>query len=71
MGRLTSGRRKDATVRLDNSQELIISIQLQVRHVGRWATVDNKLVEHFELLTLLHLTAEHAIPVYGASEPHA
>jgi hypothetical protein len=69
--RPTSRRREYAAVRLHDGQELIITVQLQVGHIGRRPAIDDQLVQNLELLALLHFVAHGPVAVHGAGEAHA
>lgn len=68
---LTSRSRKDAAVRLDDRQQLVVAVQLEVGDIGRRPAVDDELVEHLELLALLQLVAAGPVAIHGAGEAHA
>jgi hypothetical protein len=51
----TSWGRKNTTISLHNSEELVVAIQLEVGNVGRRATIDDELIENLKLLRLLEL----------------
>jgi hypothetical protein len=45
-------RREDAPIGLHNREEVVVAVQLEVGDVGRWAAVDDELVEDLKLLGL-------------------
>jgi len=69
-GRRTCGSREDAAIGLHDGEQLVVAVQLEVGDVGRWAAVNDELVEDLELFTLLHVLAL-AVAVHGAGEAHA
>ena len=62
---------KDATIRLDHGQELVVAVELQVGHIGGRPAVDDELVEHLELFPFFHLVPPRAVTIYRAGESHA
>jgi hypothetical protein len=54
---------------LDHSQQLIVTVQLQVGDVRRRPAVDDELVENLELFTFLHLVSG-TVAIHGTSEAH-
>lgn len=66
---------EDTSVCLDDGQEFIIAVEFEVGNIRGWSTIDDQLVEDFELLALFHgaaLGAGMAVSApYRAGEAHS